>query len=218
MHARVKRVRDKALGVTACIAAASALAIPATAAAAASCRAKASTTIVRNALARVYVQVRRGAKRHYLCTYRSGRKLLLDPPAEGVDIDEVDRFRLNGRFLAYQRTHVYFRAGTSFTIEVRDVRTRRRTRSVNATPDEGGSMSSPGDGVRDLVVTRRAALAWIAKNPYAAGPRLQVRRADTTGETLLDSGDEIAPSSLKLSGSTVRWRNGSEEKSAQLDD
>ena len=205
---------SRAAGAAAFVLAVVAVAFDAAASAAASgCRAADSETIVRNDLARVY-EVR---GRHYLCTYRTGRSLRLDPPAEDLDIDRVDRMRLNGRFLAYQRVHVVFRGSTTFTIEVRDVRTRKLLRTVNAAPPEGATRTnSSRDGVRDLAVTRGGALAWIVQNPFVPGPRLQVRRADAAGEALLDDGDAIVPASLELRATRVKWRNGRSIRSASL--
>jgi len=185
-------------------------------AAAPTCRSAGAETVVQNRLARVYA-ITRGTKRHYLCTRRSGRRLWLDPPADDLDVERVGRFRLNGRSLAFQRVHVFFRARTSYTVELRDVRTRRLVRRVDAAPDGGTTgPSRPGDGVRDLVVTRGGALAWIVRNPSAPGPRLQVWRSDASGEELLDTGNGIAASSLSLDGAVVRWRNGGERRSARL--
>lgn len=182
------------------------------------CQVRGSETVVENRLARVFA-ITRGTRRHVLCTRRTGRSLWLDPPAEDLDVDRVNRFRLRGRFLAYQRIHVAFRGRTTFTIELRDVRTRRLARRVDAAPDGGAVRpSSARDGVRDLVVSRGGALAWIVQNPYAPGSRLQVWRSDAAGDALLDQGDRIDPGSLSLAHGVVRWRADGERRSARLQD
>ena len=75
--------------------------------------------------------------------------------------------------------------------------------------------------VDDIVVKRDGSVAWIADATWLGnGPGrhgiTEVRKADRTGRTRLDNGDQIRKRSLRLKGSRLTWRDGSIRKSATL--
>jgi hypothetical protein len=72
--------------------------------------------------------------------------------------------------------------------------------------------------VESVVLKGDGAVAWIGTG-HSLGARhrlTDVWRADRHGTTRLDSGLAIQVHSLRLKGSTVRWRNGAETRSAAL--
>ena len=76
--------------------------------------------------------------------------------------------------------------------------------------------------VDSLVLKADGAVAWIATN-FAGegcinppGPVTEVRRHDRRGLTVVASDTHIAPTSLRLSGSTLRWTDAGHHRSARL--
>lgn len=72
--------------------------------------------------------------------------------------------------------------------------------------------------VRSLVVRNDGGVAWIAvaSSIVGGGSNIQVRRADSRGERVLDSGPGIAPGSLQLRRDVLLWRTGNTVRSATL--
>lgn len=72
--------------------------------------------------------------------------------------------------------------------------------------------------VRAIVLKADGAVAWIAEEEYDY-PRIsfQVRALDRKGERLLALGEDIAPGSLALAGSTVYWTQEGKPHSASLE-
>lgn len=187
---------------------------PAQAASERRCASAGSETVVRNAAARVFE--RRG--RFYLCDRRTGRKRFIGPRAKDLDNERLNRFRLAGGMLAYERFYGAFRSDPSYEIYVRDVASGRVTRRIEGAPIQAPRQEPQAkDGIRDLVVNRNGDVGWIVQNPYTSGPRLEVRKSDSGGDALLDSGDGISSTSLTLEDDVLRWRNAGEAKSAPLD-
>jgi hypothetical protein len=69
--------------------------------------------------------------------------------------------------------------------------------------------------VTALVVKRDGAVAWIVEN-YEEPGDYEVHALDATGERVLATGADIAPSALVLSGSTLYWTQGGKRLSASL--
>ncbi|HWI70362.1 MAG TPA: hypothetical protein VNT55_00290, partial [Baekduia sp.] len=137
------------------------------------------------------------------------------PRASGFTVVAFSRWRLRGSTVAYARRRTAYRAASTFLVVVRDARTGRTIRAVDAAPKQGGQAADvPGGGVRDIVVAPDGRVAWIVTNPYALGAT-QVWKADGYGTTLLDQADGIAPASLDLAGDIVRWvRDGVAQQAA----
>jgi hypothetical protein len=76
--------------------------------------------------------------------------------------------------------------------------------------------------VGSLVLKGDGAAAWIATNFVGSfcsnppGPAIEVRRHDSRGLHTINSGTGIAPASLSLSGSLLRWTNGGHMHTATL--
>ncbi len=158
----------------------------------------------------------------YLCQYATGKKRLVGPKSQrNLDTESIRRFRLSGRFLAYERFFATFRGDPQFSILVRDTRTGRLIRRISAAynaaeVDETRGDAELRDGVRDLVMSTAGAVAWILHNPYTAGPRTQVHRFDGQGQTLVEASDSISETSLTLAGRTVSYLKGTRRKSFEL--
>jgi hypothetical protein len=68
--------------------------------------------------------------------------------------------------------------------------------------------------INSLIVTPKGAVAWIATDSSIVGHgrRLEVH----ANRRLLDSGTAIVPTSLRLHGSTLSWRDGASTRTATL--
>jgi hypothetical protein len=114
----------------------------------------------------------------------------------------------------------------SLVVVVRDVRTGQTLRALDGTPpDCRGSVTNYDQqldlGVRYLALTADGRVAWIVTNPYAKGRFVgeaptQVWKADRAGVALLDSGPDIAPGSLELTGDALQWIRGGQPQSSTL--
>lgn len=177
------------------------------------CASPRSSTIVANSAARVFSKRTRtgGERRFYLCSRTTGKKMFLGPRARDLDVESLSVFRLRGSTLAYARQYTRFRGGSSYQVYVRSARTGKVIRVVeafdNQVPDRERALRDPV-GLTDLVVTEHGALAWIARNPFAAGSTREVRKSDAAGDALLDSGSAIDLRSLTPRGTGVAWREG----------
>jgi hypothetical protein len=73
--------------------------------------------------------------------------------------------------------------------------------------------------VLSIVIKPDGAVAWIARMSSLGGghPELQVLAANAGASArLLDSGDGVAPASLRLHGSRLTWKHGGQVRSATL--
>ncbi len=77
--------------------------------------------------------------------------------------------------------------------------------------------------VGSLVLSPGGAVAWIATNflggvcgPEHPRPTIEVRLADRYGQRVLDGGQGIVPTSLRLSGSTLEWIDAGRARSVAL--
>jgi hypothetical protein len=72
--------------------------------------------------------------------------------------------------------------------------------------------------IDSIVLKPDGAVAWISQvgSVISHGRYLEVHRLDSRGQGLLDSGAGIVSRSLRLHGSTVTWRDGSNARSASL--
>lgn len=97
--------------------------------------------------------------------------------------------------------------------ELRVFDLRQRTRTALA-------MTEPGAFVSDVELQRTGSVAYIeasSTNPTVTDPdTFEVAKREAGTTTVLDSGPEIGPDSLAVSGTTVYWTNGLQAKSARL--
>ena len=158
--------------------------------------------------------------RVYLCSYRSRRRAPI-----GVDdcfnASGVELTRFAGKLLGIDYS-TCTPGGTTASIVVRRTRTGRRLRRVDPAPDialrTDGAVLTVVD-VTDLVVRADGALAWIVRvdNPASGPAGYQVRSSSKgTGDQMEAQGDDIAPRSLALAGSTLYWTQGGAARSAAL--
>jgi len=173
------------------------------------CRASAnSVTIAQSAAARLFTAA---DGNDYACLYSVGRAFYLS----SAEHYEYRLVRFSGPFVAYVQN---IEASDDNVGEL-DLRSGRRHSFEIATPIEDsvcyevGSMALKADG----------AIAWIGTNflGFACvsppGPEIEVRRHDRRGLRILDSGVEIAPSSLRLHRGVLTWTDAGAAESSTLD-
>jgi hypothetical protein len=137
----------------------------------------------------------------YGCLFARARAVRLE---EDFDPDsDLRLFRLAGPYIAYAQD--YCPMGCGWNVQVVDLRTRKKR--VIIVGSEGG----PGGRATDLVLAPSGALAWIVD-----GSPNQVAAQDASGRRVLDSGETIALTSLRLRGSTLTWMNGGTVRSGTL--
>lgn len=159
----------------------------------------------------------------YLCSHRTRRRKALGFD-DCFNADQVGLTRFVGRFLAVSSL-TCGPGGYESSLDLRRVADGKLLRSPVASPElkrnfDLGALS--GVDVTDLVARSDGALAWIVsvRNPQGAPEgttRLQVRSSTSgTGSDLLADGEDIAPRSLALAGSTLYWTQGAAPRSAAL--
>lgn len=162
-------------------------------------------TILANDVARIY---RRGSRTSFVaygCYYRSGRAVRLSEFDE--QISGFRSPRLAGRFLAANE-YLCNKNDCADAVGVVDLRSRRNVRGIRP---------STRVATTDLEVTRGGSLAVIQQMGTGTGGRsYEVKALVGSGETVLDSGTDIDPESLALSGSRAYWFKGGQARSAEL--
>jgi hypothetical protein len=201
---RWSRVPVIALGV---IALAATLASPASAGTTAKKRcATQGTTIAANETARIYRRGGRDGYIAYACLARSGKTYRLG--SFGTEEGGAETF-------AHARTWVAFDVRRCVTatsggenclgrVTVMDVRTGRKRSAA--------SESGPLAAIDALLVSRSGNVAWLRS--YT--DRTTLRKLDSDGEALLDSGGAGEITALALGGETVYWTRGDTPRSALL--
>lgn len=177
------------------------------------CRTKSAKTLLATGQARVFQK--RG--RIYACLKR-GRRVFRIGTRQSVGGNNTRNLRLAGRFVAYSPSL------NGVKLTVRNLRSGRVVHNEAA-----GDLKRPALGfLTDVKLKRTGSLAWIVRltpidGPLAPYPTLadrqpnyQVFKADRAGRALLDSGLDIAPGTLRLSGATVSWTKGGATRSAAL--
>ncbi|MGI8593734.1 MAG: hypothetical protein ACR2ML_05105 [Solirubrobacteraceae bacterium] len=82
---------------------------------------------------------------------------------------------------------------------------KRVASSAGMTPSDQSDASDPSTSIGSIVLRRNGAVAWIGAQDDGAKLR-QVRRIGADRSfSVLDTGADIAPESLALSGSTLYW-------------
>lgn len=175
-------------------------------------------TIAQDRYVRVYSLGGKASRQSgtYVCLLRSGGTVALAKPGR-YGPGSIDHIALAGTIVAYtDSTHGVDTGSTD--IVVVNVATRRTLLTV---PGAGGFIDACVIGFRevtDLVVTYRGSVAWIVRRgAHCATGTFEVHRARTSGAAaLLEEGPAIAPGSLRVSGQTVSWENGGQQKSSSL--
>lgn len=184
------------------------------------CSRRGAVTVVENGEVRVYAV--RSSNSIYACDRHTARTVVLGPspsPAacgEG-QVCQVGKFSLTAGFVSYAR----FRGPligppVQTSIRVRDVR-RASARTLSAySIDE---LRAPaGQAVRvNVRVNSRGGVGWIVRNSYArAGPRYEVHRGDRRGGRLVAVGSYIDPNSLRVTRSSLSWRQAGRRLTVNL--
>lgn len=119
-----------------------------------------------------------------------------------------------GNFAAVAYTYYANEDAVGLTVVVIDLRTGKQTLHTE-NPDEFSTAKVPA-----LVLGSTGGAAWIfEETPISSseGTRLrEVHAARTGGIRKLDEGLDIDATSLRLSGTTVRWEKGGAAQSAPL--
>ncbi len=177
------------------------------------CTTKTAKTLLATRQARVFNK--RG--RIYACLKR-GRKSFQIGTRASFAGNNMRNLRLAGRYVAYSNSL------NRVKLTVRELRKGRIIHDETAAQPTRPTLSF----LTDVKLKRTGSLAWIVKltpldaplNPYPTPadtqPDYQVLKADRAGRALLDSGIDIEPGSLRLSGTTVSWTKAGSTRSAAL--
>jgi hypothetical protein len=186
------------------------LAVQAPAQARIPCRAgPGTTTIAHSAKARIFSDDRNG--NDYACLYSNGHPRYLS----STEHFEYPLVRFAAPYVAYVPTI----EAVPDDVKVMDMRTGRVHTYPSVHPIENKICSR----TVSLAVKHDGAVAWIATNFRASGCEhpptgaIEVRAHDKHGLRLLDSSLAVVPSSLRRSGSTLRWVDGGVTHTATLD-
>jgi hypothetical protein len=145
----------------------------------------------------------------YACLYSDGHPRLLST-SEHFAYEHV---RFAGSYVAYVQNI----EGSDDAVGVTNLRTGHTARFTEVERPIGRFIGGVADA---LVLKSDGAVAWIATNAVAEemsppGPDVEVRVHDRRGLRTVESG-AIAPTSLRLSGSTLRWLNAGQSRSTTL--
>jgi hypothetical protein len=180
-----------------------------------SCRSQRAKTDLRNGDGRVFEQLRlltgEFYPHTYACLFSVNRRVLL---GRNWDDETIETPRLTAPYVAYVSIECGVGSCTP-SIAVRDLRDGALFRHL-----EVSSESLPGRprDVESLVLKANGSVAWIVSRAGFMGSpsAVDVIAVDTTGRRVLDSGVDVDPKSLALTGSTLTWRKGGAARSASL--
>jgi len=133
----------------------------------------------------------------------------------GTEHYEYRLVRFAGSYLAYVQNI----EGVDDHVGAMNLRTGRVGNYEEVRPIENAVCPQ----VDSLVLNSNGAVAWIATNFLAdgfcetvPGATIEVRRRDRRGLHVVDQGTGIVPTSLRLSGSLLRWVDAEHVRSATL--
>jgi len=181
------------------------------------CRSQRAQTDFQNDEGRAFEQLRYDADNveflpfAYACLFSTNKRVALGPNGEST---ELTLPRVAGPYAAFAVADCPG-ANCYSTVEVRNLRTGRRVRNLQATTNSPGA---PGDTthVRDLELKPNGSLGWLVQLSNYTAQTVEVVAVDAGGRRLLDSGPDVDPESLTLDGSTLSWTKGGLTKSATL--
>jgi hypothetical protein len=147
----------------------------------------------------------------YACDRRTRRTTKLGQATICNLAARVDHVALAGDSVAYGLDRCGVDTGFT-TVAVRRVSDGKRLHSFAAVTGPG--LVESYQSIDSLIVTPKGAVAWIATDSsiIGHGRRLEVH----ANRRLLDSGPAIAPTSLRLHGSILSWRDGAATRTAKL--
>lgn len=169
---------------------------------------------------------------HTLAASRSARAYSLHGDVYGCATDGHHNYLLGAgsRSIRERRAGPIAVAGadaayglTSFGVDtvMTEVVVRRLSdgRQLRALPATTKTLPESFQTVDAVVVKSDGAVAWISSVSSVithGAATVEVLRADSRGETVLDSAGSIDPRSLRLSGSNLTWRDASKTRAATL--
>jgi hypothetical protein len=161
-----------------------------------------------------------GQEEVFGCTYGKRRSYAIGTRlALGSGGGGVDRFTLGGPVLAYE-SRFTDQSGDLWQLVVVDLNSGIVLHAVpTGVPVEPSEHYEGVGPAVAIVVKGDGSIAWIADDfERTAGTQkyYDVEATDHSGSRLLASGTNIKPSSLKLVGSTVSWRQAGKSASAVL--
>ena len=185
------------------------------------CRPSAGTfTITHSATARIFTA---SNANDYACLYSSGRARYLSPGEHYL----YEHVRFAGPYVAF----VMNISANDDHVGVLNMRTGKLRNYAPVTPitQTGANCSTDVPVCRvvcptvsALVLKADGALAWIATNFFSSncmnppGPVVDVWRHDARGLSVVDTGTSISLTSLRLSGSSLTWKNAGLVQSSTL--
>jgi hypothetical protein len=152
----------------------------------------------------------------YGCSARTHRTTRLGRSDRCVAASRAGPAAVAGELAGYGLQRCGVDTGTGEVI-VRRLSDGRGLRTLEAT--QGQLRPESYQTVLSIVVKADGAVAWTARMSSLGGghPQLQVLAASAgAGARLLDSGDGVAPISLRLQGSRLTWKSGGQIRSATL--
>jgi hypothetical protein len=167
-----------------------------------------TVTLAHSAKARIFEYERNG--NDYACLYSNGHPRYLS----SSEHYEYRLVRFAGAYVAFVEN---VRAIDEH-VGVVNLRTGGIYRYAQVRPIENSECPE----TNSLVLKGDGAVAWIATNflssqcPNPPGPVIEVRRHDRRGLQTIETGAGIVLNSLSLSGSSLRWTNTGQMRSATL--
>jgi len=150
----------------------------------------------------------------YACLFSTNKRV---PLGRNWDDERIELPRLTEPYVAYVSIGCGL-AGCSPSIMVRDLRDGRLLRNHLEPSFETQPERTPARNVTSLVLKANGSVAWIVDRLAFMGlpHSIDVVAVDSTGRRVLDSGLDVDPTSLALTGSTLTWRKGGIVRSAML--
>jgi hypothetical protein len=152
--------------------------------------------------------------RFYICVRANGRRFRADDRVSPEVTMQKSTLTSAGNFAAVAYDYYANEDAVGLTVVVIDLRTGKQTRHTE-NPDEFSTAKVPA-----IVLGTTGGAAWIyEQTPISSseGTRLREVHAARTGAIRkLDEGLDIAATSLRLDGATVRWTKGGVAQSAPL--
>jgi len=176
------------------------------------CGPSGATTLASSSQARVYSS----GGGVYGCSFAAGRSFRLGSAARSLHEGRVAPVVLAGSDVAYGLATFGVDTGRTGVVV-------RRLTDGTQLADFASTQAGVVEGfqsIGSLVVKRDGAVAWIGVERSIVGSRQVVEvhgaPAGASTDRLLGSGAQIAPSSLRLHGSTLTWRDGGATRHATL--
>jgi hypothetical protein len=198
------------VAVAGVLAAGGAAAATSSAGAALPCGPAGARTLAASQQARVYVS----GGIVYGCASNARKRIRLGEETSCIGTPLIDPVRVTGGLAAYGSETCGIDTGSTVVV-VRRLTDGRQLRSKPATSPVGPESY---ESVTSLVVARDGAVGWIATGQSVGNHHavVEVWRSDRRGTARLDSGSAVRSRSLRLTGSTLRWRHGTGTRTAPL--